>query len=67
MTTEVSKFPPLAVSVPEATGISGVGKTTLYMAISAGELKSFTVGRRRLILVDDLRAWLENQAIRSRT
>jgi excisionase family DNA binding protein len=56
---------PFSVSVPVATHLSGVGKTTVYKAIAEGDLKSFTLGRRRLILVSDLRDWLVSQATRS--
>jgi excisionase family DNA binding protein len=50
---------PLATSIADAAEISGVGKSTLYEAMVGGKLKYLKVGRRRLILVDDLRAWLE--------
>jgi excisionase family DNA binding protein len=49
---------PLAVSVDTATQLAGVGRTALYEAIGQGGLASCKVGSRRLILVEDLRAWL---------
>ena len=49
----------LAVSVEGACRISGIGRTSLYQAISSGELPSLTFGKRRLVRVDALRAWLE--------
>ena len=52
---------PLAVSVHAATRVSGVGRTRLYEAMGSGELASCKVGKRRLILVEDLRAWLARQ------
>lgn len=36
----------------------GVGKTGLYEALKTGELKSRKIGRKRLILRDDLQSWL---------
>jgi putative DNA primase/helicase len=52
---------PLAVSVAAATRVSGIGRTSLYEAMGSGELASCKVGKRRLILLDDLRAWLARQ------
>ena len=52
---------PLAVSVQAATRVSGIGRTRLYEAMGSGELASCKVGKRRLILLEDLRAWLARQ------
>lgn len=49
---------PLAVSVPEAVRLSGVGRTKLYEAITSGALRSIKVGKRRLVTIEALRAWL---------
>lgn len=49
---------PIAVSPNEAARLSGVGRTTLYAALSSGSLRSIKIGTRRLITVDALRAWL---------
>lgn len=49
----------LAVSPNEAARICGIGRTTLYTALSSGDLKSVKIGTRRLILVETLRAWLK--------
>jgi excisionase family DNA binding protein len=40
---------PLAVTVPVALQITGIGRTTLYGLIEDGTLESVTVRRRRLI------------------
>jgi excisionase family DNA binding protein len=48
----------LAVSVEDAAAIAGVGRTTLYEALGNGTLRSLKVGRRRLIPVPALQAWL---------
>jgi len=52
--------PVLAIAVPpnEAARIAGIGRTTLYGAIASGTLKSIKIGKRRLIAVEALRAWL---------
>ena len=49
----------LAVSPAEAARISGVGRTKFYEAISAGDLKSFKFGSRRLVRVAEIEAWLK--------
>jgi excisionase family DNA binding protein len=48
----------LAVAPGEAARLTGVGQTTIYEAIGAGTLRSVKIGRRRLITVEALRAWL---------
>lgn len=54
-TTPIQK---LAVGVAEAAKIAGIGRTTLYFAISNGALKSFTIGSRRLIRISELDRWI---------
>ncbi len=49
----------LAVSPSEAARLCGIGRTTLYTALSSGELRSAKIGTRRLITIDALRDWLE--------
>ena len=49
----------LAVSPNEAARLCSIGRTTLYAALSSGELRSIKIGTRRLITVDALRAWLK--------
>ena len=53
----------LAVSPNEAARLCSIGRTTLYAALSSGELKSVKIGTRRLITMDALREWLtKNEA-----
>ena len=49
---------PLAVSVNEAARMAGIGRTSLYSAIQNGQLKTRHFGRRTLIEVDSIRAFL---------
>ena len=53
----------LAVSVERAAAMAGVGRTTLYEALAKGALKSLKVGKRRLIPVEALKAWLAGHEI----
>lgn len=50
----------LALTIPEAIKVAGVGRSTLYAEISQGRLRAVKSGRRTLILTEDLRRWLEN-------
>jgi excisionase family DNA binding protein len=50
----------LALSISEACRAARIGRTTLYSAISEGELPARKIGRRTVVLADDLRRWLES-------
>lgn len=50
----------LAVSPNEAARLCSIGRTTLYAALSSGELKSIKIGTRRLITLEALRDWLKH-------
>jgi excisionase family DNA binding protein len=54
-----SKAEPLAVSPGEAARLSGLGRTTIYNALGSGGLKSIKIGKRRLITIEALKAWLQ--------
>lgn len=51
----------IAVSIEEAAEMVGIGRSTLYGKLSAGELPSMKIGKRRLIRVDALNAWVAEQ------
>ncbi len=50
---------PIAVAPDAAARIAGVGRTTIYEALGTGDLASSKIGKRRLITIDALRAWLQ--------
>jgi excisionase family DNA binding protein len=50
----------LAVSLDEAARRAGLGRTSIYEAVNRGELPLRKVGRRSLIRVDDLKAWIDS-------
>ena len=49
----------LAYRMDEAVQVSGLGRTFLYEYIGSGKLPSIKIGGRRLILHDDLLAFLK--------
>ncbi|MDF1856499.1 helix-turn-helix domain-containing protein [Pseudooceanicola sp.] len=49
----------LAVSPNEAARLCSIGRTTLYAALSSGELTSIKIGTRRLIMLEALHDWLK--------
>jgi excisionase family DNA binding protein len=49
---------PYALRIPQACRFSGKGRTSLYGAIKRGELRAVKCGRSTLILVEDLKVWL---------
>ena len=49
----------LAVSVKRAAELCGLSKFTVAAKVRCGELPVIRVGRRVLIGLDDLRAWLQ--------
>jgi excisionase family DNA binding protein len=59
------KAEPLAVSPAEAARLSGLGRTSIYAALGSGGLKSIKIGKRRLIAVEALRAWLLSHEVSS--
>ena len=57
---QTSQFPTaITVPVARAREISGLGNTKIYELIKTGELKSTTVGCRRLIFMDSLLTLLQ--------
>jgi excisionase family DNA binding protein len=49
----------LAMTVAEACAAARVGRTVLYELIRDGKLPARKCGRRTVVLVDDLRRWIE--------
>ena len=52
---------PLAVPILEAARLGGVGRSTIYAEIKSKRLKIRKVGRRTIVAMDDLRAWLASK------
>ena len=55
----------IAVSPNEAARLCSIGRTTLYAALSSGDLKSVKIGTRRLITLEALRDWLKRNEVQA--
>ena len=51
---------PFTISIAEAVELVGLGKTHLYKAIAAGDLKVKKSGRRTLLETAELRRFVES-------
>ncbi len=54
----------LTYSIREAAGALGVGRSTLYKALSEGTLSALKLGNRTLIPAETLRTWMNSWAKR---
>jgi excisionase family DNA binding protein len=52
----------LLVSIPEAAAALGCGRSKLYELIGEGRLETVTIGRRRLVRTDSVRAMANDGA-----
>lgn len=60
--TPVSAAPERLLSIDQAASALGIGRTALYGELTNGRLRSFKVGRRRLIPVSAIDAYIEVRA-----
>ena len=49
---------PLALSLTDAAQALGIGSTKLGQLVASGELPTVSIGRRRLVLAEDLTAYV---------
>ncbi len=54
--------PKNALSIAEVMRATSLGRTMLYKQIKENNLKVFKVGRRTLVLPEELQAWLQRLA-----
>jgi len=50
----------IAVSIPEAAKMCGLGRSSIYKLLDEGKLKKRKLGKRTLILVSEIHEYLEN-------
>lgn len=51
--------PKLSYNVDEAIAVTGMNRNALYRAISANQIKTFKVGKRRMVSARALREFIE--------
>ncbi len=60
--SQIAALPPLSVTVEEAARMTGCTRSGIYEVMAKGDLQTFKLGKRRLILITELTAWLERAA-----
>lgn len=51
---------PITLTIPEAVRLTGISRSALYEALRRGHLTAKKAGRRTLITVVDLEAYVDN-------
>lgn len=57
-----NNFEPIAYSINDAVRVSGIGRTSLYAAISSQKLIVRKIGKRTLIPADSLKKFILGEA-----
>lgn len=60
--TSPQTYPTLALGIDDAARAIGVARSMLYEIVARGELPSFKMGRRRMILAKELEAYINRMA-----
>ncbi|HDS1059583.1 helix-turn-helix domain-containing protein [Pseudomonas putida] len=60
--SHIPAVPQLSVSIEEAAKSIGVARSTIYEIVARGDLPSFKLGRRRMILMAELSAFINRVA-----
>jgi excisionase family DNA binding protein len=55
----MNKALPLTLTLQDALGVCGLGRTKFYELIKNGKIQSIRVGKRRLIVYASLKTFLE--------
>ncbi len=57
-----SSLAPISVGVDDAARLIGVARSMFYEMIASGDIQTFKLGRRRLVRVKTLEAFIKRQA-----
>lgn len=57
--------PSLALPIAKAMQATGLGRNSIYDEINSGRLRSFRVGRRRLVSEEAIREWIRDREAES--
>lgn len=61
--TPTNQFQPLALGIDDAARVIGVARSMLYEIVARGDLPSFKLGRRRMILAKELETYINRVAV----
>ncbi|MBA6101696.1 Helix-turn-helix domain protein [compost metagenome] len=61
--TQTNQFQPLALGIDDAARVIGVARSMLYEIVARGDLPSFKLGRRRMILAKELETYINRVAV----
>src|SRR5688500_16876293 len=56
--SDFGRLQKLSYTLKQARELTGVGRSTLYYAMRAGDLRAVKLGKKTLILAEDLHDWL---------
>ncbi|MAE20839.1 helix-turn-helix domain-containing protein [Pseudomonas chengduensis] len=62
MTQQHQATAPIAVGVEDAARLIGITRSKLYEMLAEGKIRSFKLGRRRLIQVQELEFFIQRHA-----
>ncbi len=60
--TQTQTIPTLSVGIDDAARAIGVARCSMYDIVARGEVASFKLGRRRMILMSELTAYINRMA-----
>ena len=60
--SQTPQIPSFALGIDDAARSIGIARSALYEIVARGEIESFKLGRRRLILVKKLDAYINRVA-----
>lgn len=60
--TQAQPIPTLAIGIEDAARSIGVARSAIYEIVARGEIPSFKLGRRRMILMKELDAYINRMA-----
>ncbi|WP_439569950.1 helix-turn-helix domain-containing protein [Sphingopyxis sp.] len=61
-----SPIEPISVRVPDASRMTGLGRSTIYELIASGDIEAAKVGRATVIMVESIRNFLTANRMRPR-
>ncbi|MFB6400945.1 helix-turn-helix domain-containing protein [Pseudomonas putida] len=61
--THTQTTPTLAIGIDDAARAIGVSRSVIYEVVARGELPSFKLGRRRMILAKELETYINRVAV----